>query len=114
MKLTSPLLTACVVVIATSFAWIGGITLALVHILELADSTGWLIAGSLGLLTAAAVGIIQFEVRHAIVLPDFVDTDAFGMFPCSDRWNPISISPASSPVPAGIPVHAFRVPGKIC
>ncbi len=114
MKLTSPLLTACVVVIATSSAWIGGITLALVHFLELAASTGWIIAGFLGFLTAVAVAIIQFEVRHAIVLPDFVDTAAFDMFPCKNRWNPTSISPASSLAPAGIPVHAYRVPGKIC
>lgn len=109
MKLSSPLLTACVVVTVTSLAWIAGITLALVHFLELANSTGWIIAGSLGFLTAVAVGFIQFEIRHAIVLPDHVDADGFDTLPGADRWNPPSVPSAS-----GIPAHAFRVPGEIC
>ena len=48
---------------------------ALIHLLDLSSTTGWIIIGILSVLSVAAVLILRHEVLHAIELPDDVDLD---------------------------------------
>lgn len=74
-------------------------------LLNLSATAGWVIAGTLGAFSIAAIGLLLFEVRHAIDLPDDVDlelTDAYTVDPFSE------IMPVSPRLRArhGYQVHA--------
>lgn len=68
-------LTTCLAVIFSCLLWIGGISWAVVALLGLSAVAGWVIAGTLGALAVAAIGILLYEMRHAIDLPDDVDLE---------------------------------------
>ena len=61
-----------IVLVASSLAWIGVLTLATVTFSGIAVSTGWLIAGAMLLALMAMVLVIFKEVRRAIELPDYL------------------------------------------
>lgn len=86
-------MTACVVVIASCLAWIGAISLALVHALDLSSLTGWIIAGSLGFSSVAAATAILFEMRHAVDLETYVDPAEFQNVPLPAYWGGTGASP---------------------
>ncbi len=72
--------------------WIGGISWIAVALLGFSTVAGWMIAGTLGTLAIAAIGVLIYEVRHAIDLPDEVDLermDSYTEDPFSDV-HPIS------------------------
>jgi hypothetical protein len=56
--------------------WIGVTTWAIVALLDLSMLAGWVIASVLGVLALATVGVLSYEVRNAIDIPDDVDLDA--------------------------------------
>jgi hypothetical protein len=62
-------------VISSCFLWIGGISWVVVALFGLSATTGWAIAGVLAAVALAAIGILTYEVRHAIDLPDDVDLE---------------------------------------
>ena len=105
MKAASPSMTACVVVIVSCLAWIGGLTLLLVHVLELSAMTGWMIAGFLGFSTVAAVTAILFEMRHAVDLESYVDPAEFNSIPIPSWWGGKSVTHR----PPRIPAASFQV-----
>ncbi len=80
-------MTACVVVIVSCLAWIGAISLALVHAFGLSSLAGWIIAGSLGFSAVAAATAILFEMRHAIDLENYVDPVEFDSVPIPPSWG---------------------------
>lgn len=87
MKTASPSVTACVVVLLSCLAWIGGLSLALFHILELTPVTGWIIAGSLGFSAVAAATAILYEMRHAVDLEPYADPAEFNSIPIPTQWG---------------------------
>jgi hypothetical protein len=68
------LVTSCAVA-CSCVLWIGGISWAAVGLFGLSVLTGWLIAGVLGVLALIAVGVLSYEVRNAIDLPDDLDLE---------------------------------------
>lgn len=80
-------MTACVVVLVSCLAWIGVLSLALFHILELSPLTGWIVAGSLGFSAVAAVTAILFEMRHAVDLEAYADPAEFDSLPIPAHWG---------------------------
>ena len=79
--------------ILSCFVWIGGISWIAVTFLNLSATAGWVIAGTLGALCITAIGLLLYEVRHAIDLPDDVDlelADAYTVDPFSEV---MSVSP---------------------
>lgn len=107
MKPASPSITACVVVIVSCLAWIGAISLALVHAFDLSSFTGWIIAGSLGFSAVAAVTAILFEMRHAIDLENYVDPAEFGRIPLPPFGGNLSRPQHTSPMQAAA---SFQTP----
>lgn len=97
-------MTACVVVLASCIAWIGGLSFALFHLLDLSPMTGWIVAGSLGFSAVAAVTAILFEMRHAVDLEAYVDPAEFESMPIPAHWGG---KPASSSAPR-VPAHSFQ------
>lgn len=92
MRAFSISLTTCLAVIFSCLLWIGGISWIVVAVLGLSATAGWVIAGTLGAIAVAAIGILLYEVRHAIDLPDDVDLelmDAYTVDPFSEV-HPIS------------------------
>jgi hypothetical protein len=77
VKVFSVSLTMSLAVLLSCLLWIGGISWVVVASLGLPASAGWLIASTLGTLAVAAIGLLIYEVRHAIDLPDDVDLDLF-------------------------------------
>ncbi len=100
MKTASPSMTACVVVLVSCLAWIGGLSFALFHILELTPVTGWIIAGSLGFSAVAAVTAILYEMRHAVDLETYADPAEFNSIPIPAQWGGKGGSVPSPRVPA--------------
>ena len=105
MKYNPPSLGVCATVIASCLAWIGGITFALVHFLDLSPATGWVVAGILGSSTTVAAIVILNEMRHAIDLTDYVDPADFGSLPLPADWK----LPATAHPLAGGVHYGFRV-----
>lgn len=68
-------MTSCAVA-CSCVLWISGISWAAVAIFGLSAPTGWVIAALLGALALTAVGVISFEVRNAIDIPDDVDLES--------------------------------------
>ncbi|MGL4400522.1 MAG: hypothetical protein ACRCXD_11685 [Luteolibacter sp.] len=108
----------------TSFAvtcscvlWISGISWAIVALFGLSLMTGWTIAAGLGILALVAVGVLSYEVRNAIDIPDDVDLEpvkwsgpraSFGSkatrveatgWPTAADANPVMARTAEAPVP---------------
>lgn len=69
-------LTTSIAVTCSCALWIGGISWAAVAFFGMSAIAGWILAAALALLALAAVGVIVYEVRNAIDLPDDVDLDA--------------------------------------
>ncbi|RYD19412.1 MAG: hypothetical protein EOP88_19065 [Verrucomicrobiaceae bacterium] len=105
MKTASPSMTACVVVLVSCLAWIGGLSLTLVHVLELTALTGWIIAGSLGFSAVAAVTAILFEMRHAVDLETFADPAEFENITVPAYWG----RKVSAPEARRIPATSFQI-----
>ena len=61
-----------ILLVASSLAWIGVLTLAAVELFGIEVSTGWIIAGAMMLGLVAMVLVIFKEVRRAIELPDYL------------------------------------------
>ena len=84
MKKTIPTISACAVVAGSCLIWISGITLSLVHFLELSSTEGWVIAIALGASSMLALAIILYEMSHAIDLEDQVDLERI---PSPNPWS---------------------------
>lgn len=70
MRASSRSLSACIIVVMSCVVWTGAISFAAVHFLQLPATSGWMIAGFLGLVGTLAVTIILHGMRHAAILPD--------------------------------------------
>jgi hypothetical protein len=92
-------------VISSCFLWIGGISWLVVALFGLSAVTGWVVAGALAAVALAAIGILSYEVRHAIDLPDDVDLE---LMEAETRDPLIDARPLASKLRAGrvAPVHA--------
>jgi len=98
-------MTACVVVLVSCLAWIGGLSLALFHLLDLSPLTGWIVAGSLGFSAVAAVTAILFEMRHAVDLEAYVDPAEFESIPIPAYWGGKG---GTAPAPR-VPAPSFQI-----
>ncbi len=76
-------LGVCLIVAASCALWISGITLALVHLLELSSSAGWMIAASLGTTALVATVAILYEITHAFDLTETAGQEALKL----DVWS---------------------------
>ena len=70
-------MAACVIVVVSCLAWVGGISWTLAYFLELTPMVGWMLAAALGFSTTLAATIILYELRHAIDLTDCVEATEF-------------------------------------
>ncbi|MEY3895711.1 MAG: hypothetical protein RLZZ214_1231 [Verrucomicrobiota bacterium] len=108
MKSFPTSLLTCLAVLISCVAWIAGTSWFFVHWLDLSSTTGWIIAGALGLLCAAAALVLRHEVLNAIELPDDVDLD--GVAPDAahaygERQSHVPVLPVEA-------APAFRVPSR--
>lgn len=70
MKTLTSWLGAFAVISGSCLLWISGTTLALVHLLELSASAGWVIAACLGTTAIVATLAVIYEMVHAIDLTE--------------------------------------------
>lgn len=88
MKSISATLIACVILLASCGAWIGGISFGLMTLFDLAPVAGWTIASLLGFAMAAGVGILLYEISHVIDLTeDVVDPGEFDGLVLPLNWT---------------------------
>jgi hypothetical protein len=99
MKPILPPLAAYLTLAGACLVWIGGVSLALVYFLELSNTTGWIIAGVLGVSMTVAVSVIIHEMRHAIDLTGFVDPSEMDELPPPEQWSKPCHLKAASRVP---------------
>lgn len=96
MKPILPPLASYFTLAGACLVWVIGVTLALVYFLNLSSTTGWMVAGLLGLSMTAALSIIIHEMRHAIDLTGYADPTEFDEFPPPEQWSePCHLKPAS-------------------
>lgn len=86
-------LTTCLAVASSCLLWISGISWIVVALFGLSATVGWVIAGTLGVLAAATIGIMLHEVRHAIDLPDDLDTEFTDSFSSETLAEEQAITP---------------------
>lgn len=73
MKDRTPSIGACLVILISCLAWIGFLTLALFHFLDLSPLAGWIVAIVMGSSAILAATAILYEIRHAIDLKNHLD-----------------------------------------
>ncbi len=108
MKFFPTSLLTCLAVLISCIAWISGISWFLVHLLDLSATTGWIVAGALGLLSVAAALVLRHEVLNAIELPDEVDLEGVApglVHSYGERQSHAPVLPVDA-------APAFRVPSR--
>lgn len=96
MKNPSPSLAAWAVITVSCIAWVAGICSAMVYFFGLSSDTGWIIAAILGVPVSFAIGVIIYEVGHAVDLSNYIDPSEFNGFRPKLPATPVSSKSAGS------------------